>query len=114
MAINHKCKVHTEELDEEMGKMKADINLIKSKVDDILDKIKPTFTSGDKIKMIIFIVTYTFIAFSFIIRTENKTDRNAETIKELKIEKKETEQKIDKIYELVVQTNQDVAVLKSK
>ena len=93
------------------------ISVLKS---DLLSQIKPVLTTSNKIVLLIAILGYAIMSFKTFnnvdIRVDNNTnniEHNKEEISRIIESSEKTSEKIDKIYDIVVATSIDVAVLKS-
>lgn len=89
------------------------------KLDDLFDEIKkPMFNNYQILGVIGATILYTFYISTAFTKVEEKGDslqRNADKQElEIKEDRKATSDKIDKIYEVVVNIGTDVAILKEK
>jgi hypothetical protein len=114
---NSICNVHSKEIDnlkDDYEKIQTEINKINTSLVILMDKVNPLFTTTNKITIILALLGYAFISISFINRVSTQTQDNNKDIILIKEDRELTNKKIDKIYELVSQTNIDVAVLKAE
>jgi hypothetical protein len=95
---NEMCDIHQEDIDEmkkDILNIKTDISMLKAKLDNFIENVKPNFTLKDKLTFILGLFVYTVvISYNF-----SKTDARSLDNKE-KVDK--IEYKIDKIYDLML------------
>lgn len=85
------CDIHQGDIDE----MKRDISILKVKLDNFIENVKPSLTLKDKLTFILGLFVYTVvISYNF-----SQTDSRSVSTKE-RVDK--IEYKIDKMYELML------------
>ncbi len=115
--FNQYKKEVDDKLESQRNYFNKSISVLKS---DLLSQIKPVLTTSNKIVLLIAILGYAIMSFKTFnnvdIRVDNNTnniDHNKEEISRIIESSEKTSEKIDKIYDIVVATSIDVAVLKS-
>ena len=94
---NEFCDIHQSDITE----MKKDISLLKVKLDDFIESVKPNITIKDKLTFLVGVIIYTVIVSTSFNTVDNRSKNNKERIDKM-------ENKIDKIYDLVYDMNQRV------
>ena len=115
--FNQYKKEVDDKLESQRNYFNKSISVLKS---DLLSQIKPVLTTSNKIVLLIAILGYAIMSFKTFnnvdIRVDNNTnniEHNKEEISRIIESSEKTSEKIDKIYDIVVATSIDVAVLKS-
>lgn len=111
------------EVKEEFVKVRTEFSEYQKEFEKRLDELferlsKPMFTNVQIITAIVALILYTFYITDHISNVRQVGENNSKLIDkqelQLKEDRKDNSDKIDKIYEIVVQTKEDVAILKEK
>tara|TARA_Y100000758_G_C15871253_1_gene356773 strand:+ start:152 stop:526 length:375 start_codon:yes stop_codon:yes gene_type:complete len=113
---NHKVEVNRK-LESQREYFNDSIDSLKI---ELLSQVKPVLTTSNKIVLLLAIIGYAIMSFktlnNFDIRVDNNKNNikhNSNEINKILSNQEKTSKKIDKIYDIVLETRTDVAVLKS-
>ena len=112
-----------QEVKEEFVKVRSEFSEyqkdFEKRLDDLFERLsRPMFTNVQIITAIVAMIVYTFYITDHISTVRQVGESNSKIIEKQEVQIKEDRQansdKIDKIYEVVLQTKEDVAILKKK